>query len=208
MILLACANLHSSVHYSEKGNKMKKRRTAPLIKTAARRARQTKLTARTKAKVKTSKAALSSYPPLAPGIAVNDAARAIDFYKAAFGAVERYRLMDPENSKIGHAEITINGALVMLADEYPAFNKTPKTLGGTPVKLCLTSNNVDAAFDRAIRAGAEIISPVNDQFYGHRSGSLRDPFGHEWTISKEIEKVSPKEMQRRWNEMGVLSKAK
>jgi PhnB protein len=148
----------------------------------------------------------AAYPPLAPGIAVHDAAKAIDFYKAAFGAVERYRLRDPESGKIGHAEITINGALVMLGDEYPAFNKSPRTLGGTPVKLCLMSHNVDADFERAVKAGAEVVSPVKDQFYGHRSGSLRDPFGHEWTISQEIEQVSPEEMQRRWNNMGAQPK--
>jgi PhnB protein len=150
----------------------------------------------------------SSYPPLAPAIAVHDAAKAIEFYKAAFGAVERYRLSDPESGKIGHAEITIKGALIMLADEYPPYNKTPKSLGGSPVKLCLTSENVDADFDRAVKAGAEVVFPVKDQFYGHRSGSLRDPFGHQWTISKEIEKLSPKEMQRRWNEMAASTESK
>jgi PhnB protein len=143
-----------------------------------------------------------------PGIAVHDAARAIDFYKAAFGAVERYRLLDPESGKIGHAEMTINGALLMLSDEYPAFNKTPKTLGGTATKLCLMSNNVDADFARAVKAGAETVSPLKDQFYGHRSGCLRDPFGHEWTISQEIKKVSPQEMQRRWNQMGARPETK
>src|SRR6187431_186883 len=95
-----------------------------------------------------------TYPPLAPGFAVHDAARAIEFYKAAFGAVERYRLVDPQSGQIGHAEITINGALVMLSDEYPAFNKTPKTLGGVSMKLCLMSQNVDADFNRAVKAGA------------------------------------------------------
>ena len=150
----------------------------------------------------------SSYPPLAPAFAVHDAAAAIAFYKAAFGAVERYRLIDPESKKIGHAEIKINGALIMLADEYPAFNKTPTTLGGTTVKFCLMSTDVDADFDRAMEAGAEVIQPLKNQFYGHRSGCLRDPFGHEWTISQETERVSPEEMQRRWNEMSATPKAK
>lgn len=149
-----------------------------------------------------------SYPPLAPAFAVHDAAKAIEFYKAAFGAVERYRLIDPESKKIGHAEITINGALVMLADEYPAHNKTPKTLGGTTVKLSLTSENVDADYERAVKAGAEAVMPLSNQFYGHRCGSLRDPFGHEWMISQEIEKVSPEEMQRRWNTMTAAPEKK
>lgn len=139
------------------------------------------------------------YPPFAVALAVNNAAKAIEFYKDAFGAEERYRLIDPENGKIGHAEITIHGQLVMLADEYPTHNKPPTTLGGTAVKLSLMSNQVDADYDRALKAGAEVIRPVSDQFYGHRTGCLKDPFGHEWVISQEVEKVSPEEMQRRWN---------
>lgn len=144
---------------------------------------------------------MTEYPPLSPAFAVHDAAKAIEFYKNAFGAVELYRLKDPETGKIGHAEITINGMLVMLADEYPAFNKTPKTLGGTTMKLCLMSSNVDAAFQRAVGAGAEVITSLTNQFYGHRSACLRDPFGHEWMLSQEIEKVTPAEMQRRWDAM-------
>ena len=92
-------------------------------------------------------------------------------------------------------------SFVMLADEYPAFNKSPFTLGGTPVKLCLMSDDVDADLDRATKAGAEVVRPVTDQFSGPRACCLRDPFGHEWTISQEIEKVTPEEMQRRWNAM-------
>lgn len=148
-----------------------------------------------------------TYPPLAPAFAVNGAEQAIDFYKTAFCAVERYRLIDPESGKIGHAELTICGSLIMLADEYPAFNKTPKTLGGTTVKLSLMSQDVDGDYQRAIAAGAEVVMPVSDQFYGHRSGSLRDPFGHEWTISQEMEVVEPEEMQRRWDAMVAKPKA-
>jgi PhnB protein len=143
-----------------------------------------------------------AYPTLSPALAVSDAARAIDFYKAAFGAEERYRLIDPSSGKIGHAEITIHGALVMLSDEYPAFNKSPATLRGTAVKLCLMSRQVDADFDRAVKSGAQVVRAPTDEFYGHRDCCLRDPFGHEWTISQEIEKISPEEMQRRWNAMG------
>lgn len=148
-----------------------------------------------------------SYPPLSPALAVNDAAAAIEFYKSAFGAVERFRLTDPGTGKIGHAEITIKGILIMLADEYPQYNKSPKTLGGTPVKLCLMSENVDADFERAVKAGAQVVSPLANQFYGFRSAGLRDPFGHEWMISQEVEKVAPAEMQRRWNEMCASQKA-
>ena len=145
--------------------------------------------------------AAPSYPPLSPALTVNDGAAAIEFYKRAFNAEERSRLVDPESGKIGHAELAINGALIMLSDEYPQFNKSPRTLGGTAVKLGLMSLNADADFDRAVKAGAEVLRPLTNEFYGHRSGKLRDPFGHEWTISQELEKLSPEEMQRRWNAM-------
>ena len=145
--------------------------------------------------------AAPSYPPLSPALTVNDASAAIEFYKRAFKAEERSRLLDPESGKIGHAELTINGALLMLSDEYPQFNKSPKTLGGTAVKLGLMSMDAEADFNRAVQAGAEALRPLTNEFYGHRSGTLRDPFGHEWTISQELEKLSPEEMQRRWNAM-------
>lgn len=141
------------------------------------------------------------YAPLSPSLAVRDAARAIEFYKAAFGAEERFRLVDPESGKIGHAELTINGSLVMLADEYPAHNTAPQTLGGTPVKLCLMVPNADALLEQAKRAGATVVMPPQDQFYGFRCGSVQDPFGHIWLIQHEIEKVSPAEMQKRWDAM-------
>jgi PhnB protein len=147
--------------------------------------------------------AAPSYPPLSPALTVNDAAAAIDFYRRAFGAEERYQLVDPESGKIGHAELTINGALVMLAEEYPQFNKSPRTLGGTAVKLGLMSANAKNDFERAVQAGAEVLRPLTDEFYGHRSGTLRDPFGHEWHIAQELEKISPQEMQRRWNAMAA-----
>jgi len=143
----------------------------------------------------------SSYPPLSPSLAVHDGAGAISFYQAAFGATELYRLVDPESGKIGHAELLINGHLVMLADEYPGLTKTPQTLGGTSVKLSLMVEDVDAASQRAEQAGATVLRPPSDQFYGHRSACLRDPYGHEWMLQHEIEKVSPAEMQQRWNTM-------
>ncbi|RYD68654.1 MAG: VOC family protein [Verrucomicrobiaceae bacterium] len=142
-----------------------------------------------------------SYPPLIPSIAVRDAAAALSFYQAAFGAVERFRLTDPESGKIGHAEFTINGQVMMIAEEYPAFNKAPETLGGVTAKFALMVPNADAAYEQAIAAGATPIRPPSDQFYGHRSACLKDPFGHEWMLQHVIEEVSPEEMQRRWNEM-------
>lgn len=141
------------------------------------------------------------YPPLAPAIAVRDGAKAIDFYKAAFGAVELYRLIDPESGKVGHAELTIRGSLFMLSDEYPEFNKAPDTLGGVSAKFLLMFDDVDAALARAERAGATVVHPLTDQFYGHRDVRIRDPFGHEWLLSQEVEKIAPEEMQRRWDAM-------
>lgn len=100
------------------------------------------------------------YPSLAPAIAVANGAEAIDFYKKAFGAKERYRLVDRESGKIGHAELTINGALLMVSDEYPQFNKTPQTLGGVSAKFLLMCDDVDAAFARSVEAGAEVVVPL------------------------------------------------
>ena len=143
----------------------------------------------------------ADYPVLAPYLTVKGAAKAIEFYKAAFGATERFRLTD-KSGMIGHAEIAIAGCLVMLSDENPAWNKSPETLGGTPVKFSLMVENADAAVAKAEAAGATVTMPPMDMFYGHRSGMVRDPFGHEWMIQHEIEKVSPEEMQKRWDAMG------
>jgi len=139
------------------------------------------------------------YPSLAFAIAVSNAAQAIDFYKTAFGAVELYRLNDPESGRIGHAELKINGSLFMLSDEYPQYNKSPETLGGVSAKFYVKCDDVDAAYQRALDAGAQAVTPLTNQFYGHRDGRVRDPFGHEWLLSQQFEEVSPEEMQRRWN---------
>ncbi len=147
------------------------------------------------------KDSIANYPAMIPALTVKGAAEAIDFYKAAFAATELYRLSDPETGKIGHAELMINNSLIMLADEYPAFNKSPQTLGGTSVRLCLMVADVDASLDQAKAAGATVLMPASDQFYGHRSACVADPFGHQWLLQHEIEKVSPVEMQRRWNAM-------
>ena len=112
-----------------------------------------------------------------PYITVNDAAAAIEFYKQAFGAVERYR-MDMPGGKIGHAEIQIGDSIIMLSDEWPAYGAlSPITLGGSPVGLAMYVENVDAAFERAIAAGAREERAVQDQFYGDRTGTLIDPYG-------------------------------
>ena len=144
----------------------------------------------------------NDYPPMSPYLTVNQAGEAIEFYKAAFGATELYRLSDPASGMIGHAEIKINGCHLMLADENLAWgNKSPLTLGGTPVKLCLMVEDTDAAVARASAAGATVDMPPADMFYGFRSAAVRDPFGHQWMIQHQIEKVEPEEMQKRWAEM-------
>ncbi|MCE9520663.1 MAG: VOC family protein [Verrucomicrobia bacterium] len=144
----------------------------------------------------------STYPPMSPYLTVKGASKAIEFYKAAFGATELYRLSDPSTGSIGHAEIMLNGSHLMLSDENLAWgNKSPQTLGGTPVKLCLMVPNTDAAVDRATAAGATVEMPPADMFYGFRCASIRDPFGHQWMIQHEIEKVSPEDMQTRWAAM-------
>ncbi len=142
-----------------------------------------------------------TYPALTPALAVNDCAAALDFYRRVFDAEERYRLIDPENGKIGHAEFTIGGQVLMIAEEYPAFNQSPTTLGGTAVKFSIMVADVDAAFARAVAAGAVEVYAPRDEFYGHRSASVRDPFGHVWMLQREIESVTPEEMQRRWDAM-------
>ncbi|MBW4550962.1 MAG: VOC family protein [Aphanocapsa sp. GSE-SYN-MK-11-07L] len=142
-----------------------------------------------------------SDPTLIPYLAVDDAKQAISFYQHVFDAKELYRLIDPETGKIGHAELLLNGTKIMLADEYPTYNKTPQTLGGTAVTFALMVNDVDASVVRASAAGAIVVRPPNDEFYGHRSATIRDPFGHEWMFQKEIEKVEPTEIQRRWDQM-------
>ncbi len=143
----------------------------------------------------------TDYPSLSPAIAVKDAAKAIKFYTKVLGAKELYRLVDPDSGKVGHAELMVSGSLLMLGEENPAYNKGPKTLGGTPVKLCLMVADVDKFAKKAKKAGAKITMEPSTQFYGHRSASFKDPFGHEWMIFKEVEKISPKEMQKRWNDL-------
>jgi PhnB protein len=143
----------------------------------------------------------TTYPSLIPALTVNNAVEAIAFYKEAFGATESYRLIDPESSKIGYAELLLNGSIISLSDEYPGFDPNPKALGGTSVRLILMVEDVDALVLRACNAGAKVVMQPSDQFHGHRSATICDPFGHKWMFVKLIEKVSPDEMQRRWDAM-------
>jgi uncharacterized glyoxalase superfamily protein PhnB len=134
---------------------------------------------------------------------VKDAAQAIDFYVRAFGAEEKFRLVDPASGKVGHAELTLNGTTVMLADEFPEYGiRGPLSIGGTSVSIHLHVDDADAMIARAAAAGAEIVQPPRDHFYGERSGTVRDPYGHRWNIGHHLEDVSPEEMQRRYNKTG------
>jgi PhnB protein len=138
-------------------------------------------------------------PALSPYLTVKDAAAAIDFYRAAFGAVELFRLT-ADDGRIGHAELSIAGTTVMLSDEWPDFGVlSPPSLGGSPVKLHLYVDNCDAVVARAVAAGATLMRPVTDQFYGDRSGMIADPFGHSWFVATRTEPVSPEDKQRRWD---------
>ncbi|HEX8290550.1 MAG TPA: VOC family protein [Pyrinomonadaceae bacterium] len=130
-------------------------------------------------------------------LCVDDAARAIEFYKEAFGATERMRMEMP-GGKIGHAEIQIGDTIVMLADEMPEMNfRSPRTLGGPSCHFMLYVEDVDARVERAVKAGATLKKPVKDEFYGDRSGSVEDPFGHLWYIATHIEDPEPEEIKRR-----------
>lgn len=133
-------------------------------------------------------------------LVVKDAAAAIDFYQRAFGATEILRLAVPDGT-VMHAEIKIGDSPIMLADEFPDMGLVgPATLGGAGVSVCLYVADVDERFKTAIDAGGEELRPVVDQFYGDRSGTLRDPFGHMWTISSQVEDLSPDQLQQRFTE--------
>jgi PhnB protein len=137
------------------------------------------------------------YHSITPYLIVKGAAKAIDFYKAAFGATELFRMAQPDG-RVGHAEIRIGDSVVMLADEHPDMGaRSPQTIGGTPLSLLLYVPDVDAVVARAVAAGAQLTRPVADQFYGDRSGILTDPFGHSWFVSTHVEDVPPDELERR-----------
>ena len=137
------------------------------------------------------------YRTATPYLIVKGAAEAIDFYKRAFGATEMLRMADPQG-RVGHAEIKIGDSVIMLADEHPAMGyRGPRSLGGSSVSILLYLEDVDAVFERAVKAGAKARRPVANQFYGDRSGTLEDPFGHMWTVATHVEDVPPEEMKRR-----------
>jgi PhnB protein len=135
------------------------------------------------------------YPRVCPYLLIDGAAAALDFYRRVLGATERMRMPGPDDT-VGHAEIQIGDSVIMMADP-PAEASSPKSLGGTPVSLCVYVEDVDATVAKAVEAGAKILQPVEDKFYGDRTGTFEDPFGHEWSIMTHIEDVPPDEMAKR-----------
>lgn len=141
------------------------------------------------------------YHSITPYLVVRGAAEAIAFYERAFGASELMRVGSPDG-KIGHAELQIGDSRIMMADEHPEMNVlAPQSPGSSGVGICLYVPNVDEVVQRAMDAGAKVERPLADQFYGDRSATLTDPFGHNWTIATHIEDVSPDEIDRRMSEM-------
>lgn len=136
-------------------------------------------------------------PAVIPHLVVDDAAAAIDFYVRAFGATELGRVPGPDG-RLVHAALTINGSTVMLNDDFPEYNdgkaQNPKALGGSPVTIHLTVTDVEAKFAKAVEAGAQVVMPLEDQFWGDRYGMVRDPFGHQWSLGQPVREVSPEEI--------------
>ncbi|RFZ55606.1 hypothetical protein MSS2_02177 [Mycobacterium marinum] len=142
--------------------------------------------------------AINVEPALSPHLVVHDAAAAIDFYVKAFGAEELGRVPGPDG-RLVHAALRINGSTVMLNDDFPEMcggkSMTPVSLGGTPVTIHLTVTDVDAKFQRALDAGATVVAPLDDQFWGDRYGVVADPFGHHWSLGQPVREVSMEEIQ-------------
>jgi len=131
-----------------------------------------------------------------PYLTVTDSARAIEFYKRAFGAEELYRVEGPDG-KVAHAEIKIGDSIIMLSDEMPGWGRSPQSLGGTAVDIFLYVEDVDRIFKRAVAAGAKVEMAVSDQFWGDRYGRVTDPFGHSWSLATHKEDVPPEELRKR-----------
>ena len=149
------------------------------------------------------KAIPDGYPQVTPYLCIDGAAEAIEFYGKVFGATQRGDRMPAPGGKVGHAELQLGDSVIMLSDEFPDMNmRSPKAVGGTPIVMSVYVEDVDAVFERAVQAGAATLRPVEDQFYGDRSGQFEDPFGHRWSVASHIEDVPPDEMARRAEAMG------
>ena len=141
------------------------------------------------------------YQTMTPFLTVHDAARVIEFYKEAFGAEECYRMLMPDGKSVAHAEMKIGDSVFMLSDEMPGQQcNSPQSLGGTTVGFYMYVEDVDTAFDRAVAAGATVKTPVQDMFWGDRTGEVLDPSGHLWTLATHVEELSPEEIAERGRE--------
>ena len=141
------------------------------------------------------------YNAVTPCLIIKGAAQAIEYYKKVFGATVAVR-MDGPDGRIGHAELKIGNSHIMLADEHPEMgHRSPLSVGDSPVSMLVYVEDVDAAVERAVAAGAKILKPVKDQFYGDRSGFIQDPFGHLWGVATHIEDVTPEQMKERMAKM-------
>lgn len=175
------------------------KRKAPKRKTAKTKRKASKKTSRKSKKQVT--AIPKGYHSITPYLIINDASNAIEFYKKAFGAKVVMKMEQP-SGKISHAELKIGDAKIMLADEHPERDaRSPQSYGGTPVGIHLYIKNVDSIVDKALSNGARLISPVQNMFYGDRSGTLEDPYGHKWFVSTHIENVSANQMKKRAAEL-------
>ncbi len=144
------------------------------------------------------KAIPDGYPQVTPYLCIDGAAEAIEFYGKVFGATQRGDRMPAPGGKVGHAELQLGDSVIMLSDEFPDMNmRSPKAVGGTPIVMSVYVEDVDAVFERAVQAGATTLRPVEDQFYGDRTGQFEDPFGHRWSVASHIEDVPPDEMSKR-----------
>ncbi len=135
------------------------------------------------------------YHTVTPSLFVAGAAKAIEFYKRALGAEELMRFPSPDGQII-HAEIKVGDSIIMLADEMPDMGRGPKSIGGTPVSFFVYGNDVDAAWKRAVDAGAKEVVPLADQFWGDRTGCLEDPFGHQWWLAQHLQDLTPEEIRK------------
>jgi len=137
------------------------------------------------------------YHSITPNLIVKDGVKAIEFYKKAFGAKERMRMTTPDGKALAHAELQVGNSVIMLVDEFPQMKcLSPLSIGDTPVGLFLYVDDVDKTFNQAVSAGAKVLDPVKDQFWGDRHGIIEDPFGHRWSISTHIKDPSPEELKK------------
>jgi PhnB protein len=137
------------------------------------------------------------YPRVSPYLCVDGASAAIDFYCSVLGARERMRMPGPDG-RVFHAELELGDSMIMLGDQNPDIDvRGPRAIGGTPMMMHAYVEDVDSVFERAVSAGAKALRPVEDQFYGDRSGRFEDPFGHRWDVATHVEDVPPEEMEKR-----------